>query len=267
MAQHQFPTGRPPSRVPPPQTFPSDTEPPPTTITIALLHAADTSNPDSYYAGLLDAMNDHARHYEVDTPLRVAHFLAQIGHESSFRAVEENGNFSAKRMHQVFGCKGGSKNYDAAHDDCRLGTDGQPMRLRAKLWTDQATYVNNPQRLLSYCYANRLGNSDEDSGDGFRYRGRGLVQLTGKDNYAAFTRAHNAHDGTDPRDFVMFPDLLVSDIRYAIESAFYFWDTGRVNVAADADDLEKVTLEVNGGLNGLEDRRARLARIKNVLGI
>src|SRR5690349_7346200 len=123
MAQRHFPTGTPPSRVPPPQPALSDHDT--TTITIALLQAADSSNPDSYYASILDAMNDHARHYAVDTPLRVAHFLAQMGHESSFRAIEENGNFSAKRMRQVFGCKGGSKNYDAGRDDCRLGADGR----------------------------------------------------------------------------------------------------------------------------------------------
>ena len=116
-------------------------------------------------------------------------------------------------------------------------------------------------------YANRLGNGDEASGDGYRYRGRGLIQLTGKDNYAAFTTAHNARNPADPRDFVAQPDLVMSELKYAIESAFYYWDARTVNTLADLDDLEQVTRAVNGGLNGLEDRGARLASIKKVLGI
>jgi predicted chitinase len=236
-------------------------------VTVALLRAAEPANPETYYAGIVAALADSARRYGVDTPLRIAHFLAQIGHESSFRATEENGSYSATRMHEIFGCRGGPSRYDRASDDCRLGPDGQPMRLRPKLWTEQSTYAGNPQRLLAYVYADRLGNGDEASGDGYRYRGRGLVQLTGKANYAAFTDAHNARDAADPRDFVADPDLLVSELKYAIESAFYYWDARTVNALADLDDLEGVTRAVNGGLNGLTDRGARLARIKKVLGI
>ncbi|QNA91172.1 glycoside hydrolase family 19 protein [Massilia sp. Dwa41.01b] len=199
--------------------------------------------------------------------MRLAHFLAQIGHESSFRASEENGHYSAARMHEVFGCRGGAAGYDRARDDCRLGLDGQPARLRPKLWLEQDSYAGNPARLLSYVYANRLGNGDEESGDGYRYRGRGLIQLTGKANYQAFTQAHNARDSGDPRDFVADPDLLLSELKYAIESAFHYWETRKVNALADLDDLEGVTRAVNGGLNGLDDRGARLARIKKALGI
>jgi predicted chitinase len=237
------------------------------TVTLALLRAADTSNPDDYYAGIVDALNDYARRYQVNTPLRLAHFLAQIGHESGFRALEENGNYSALRMREIFGCRGGRAQYDKTSDECRLGPDGQPARLRPKLWLEADSYAGNPQRLLSYVYANRLGNGDEASMDGYRYRGRGLVQLTGKDNYAAFTAAHNAHNGADLRDFVAQPDLIMSELNYAIESAFYYWDARTVNLLADQDDLEQVTRAVNGGLNGLEDRGARLANIKKILGI
>ncbi|MFC4930458.1 glycoside hydrolase family 19 protein [Massilia sp. GCM10023247] len=236
-------------------------------VTVALLRAADGANPDSYYADIVDALNDYARRYEVNTPLRLAHFLAQIGHESSFRASEENGSYSVPRMHEIFGCRGGPAQYDRSTDDCRLGPDGQPARLRPKLWLEPHTYAGNPQRLLAYVYANRLGNGDEASGDGYRYRGRGLVQLTGKANYADFTEAHNARNGSDPRDFVADPDLLLSELKYAIESAFYYWDARTVNTLADLDDLEGVTRAVNGGLNGLNDRGARLARIKKALGI
>ena len=239
----------------------------PVTVTVALLNAADGANPDSYYATIAGILDDYARRYDVGTPLRLAHFLAQIGHESSFRATEENGSYSVARMHEIFGCRGGPAQYDRATDDCRLGADGQPARLRPRLWLEAASYAGNPERLLAYVYANRLGNGDEASGDGYRYRGRGLVQLTGKANYAAFTEAHNARNGSDPRDFVAEPDLLLSELNYAIESAFYYWDARTVNALADLDDLEAVTRAVNGGLNGLNDRGARLARIKKALGI
>jgi predicted chitinase len=260
------PPGAPRSRVPRSQQPLPQAGPAAPAVTVALLRAADASNPDEYYAGIADALNDYARRYEVDTLLRLAHFLAQIGHESGFRALEENGNYSAPRMREIFGCRGGRAQYDRTRDDCRLGTDGQPLRLRPKLWTDSASYAGNPERLLAYVYANRLGNGDEATGDGYRYRGRGLIQLTGKDNYAAFTAAHNARNSADPRDFVAQPDLLMSELKYAIESAFYYWDARTVNALADLDDLEQVTRAVNGGLNGLEDRGARLARIKKLLG-
>jgi len=235
-------------------------------VSVALLHIAEPTNSERYYAAIVDGLNDSARRYGVDTPLRLAHFLAQVGHESSFRASEENGSYSATRMRQVFGCKGGQAQYDRALDDCRLGADGQPARLRPRLWTESDFFAGNAQHLLGYVYADRLGNGSEASGDGYRYRGRGLIQLTGKDNYAAFTRAHNARDPDHPRDFLREPDLLASELGYAIESAFYYWDARKINAFADADDLEAVTRAVNGGLNGLSDRGARLARIRKALG-
>ena len=237
------------------------------TVTVALLRAADPSNPDAYYADIVDVLNDYARRYAVDTPLRLAHFLAQIGHESGFRATQESGNYTGPRMREIFGCRGGRAQYDRTADDCRLGPDGAPARLRPKLWLEAASYAGHPERLLAYVYANRLGNGDEASGDGYRYRGRGLIQLTGKANYAALTEAHNARTPQEPRDFVAEPDLLVTELKYAIESAFYYWDARTVNALADQDDLEQVTRAINGGLNGLEDRGARLATIKKALGI
>lgn len=236
-------------------------------VTIGLLMVADGSNGADYYRSIVDAMNLCARAYLVDTPLRLAHFLSQIGHESAFRATEEDGRYSAARMREIFGCKGGAARYDKAADDCALGADGQPARLRPKLWSAEATYAGNARNLLSYVYALRLGNGDEISGDGYRYRGRGLIQLTGKSNYRSFTDCHNSRNPGDPRDFVANPDLLVSAIGYAIESAFYFWDARDINQAADLDDVLEVTRRVNGGANGLTDRQARLARIKNALGI
>jgi predicted chitinase len=235
------------------------------TITVALLQVADNTNDADYYARIVGALNAYALAYELDTRFRLAHFLSQIGHESGFRNTSENGNYTPTRMRQVFGCKGGQANYDAATDNCTLGADGKPQQLRSRLWTQEADYARNPQKLLSYVYALRLGNGDEASGDGFRYRGRGLVQLTGKDNYRAFTRCHNRKNPGDPIDCVADPDLLVSNLNYAIESAFYFWDANDVNAVANGGDVEAVTRKVNGGVNGLDDRRARFERIKNAL--
>ena len=231
------------------------------TITSALITAADSSNPPDYVDSLASVMSDLAEAYAIDTPLRVAHFLSQIGHESSFRVKAESGSYSAKRMREVFGCKGGMKNYDAARDDCKLG------RLRDKLWTEEARYAGNAPNLLSYAYALRMGNGDEASGDGFKYRGRGMMQLTGKTNYSDFTRSHNQKLPADRQDFVANPDLLSTELKYGVESAFFFWDANNINAQADRDDIEAVTTRVNGGLNGLPDRRMRLARVRQVLGI
>lgn len=238
------------------------------TITLEALKAADTSNDDAYYRSILPGMQTYATAYAVNTGLRIAHFLSQIGHESGFKAVLENGNYSAPRMQEIFGCKGGPKNFDKITGDAKIDPATQrPMRLRDKLWTQAKDYAGNPSKLLSYVYAGRLGNGDEASGDGFKYRGRGMIQLTGKSNYQKFSDAHNAHLKTDQQDFVANPDLLVSNIGYAVESAFYFWDSANVAVSADADDINAVTLKINGGLNGLDDRRARLIKIKAVLGL
>ena len=238
-----------------------------TEITLELLKAAEAGNSDEYCKSILPVMNQYARAYAITSKLRVAHFLAQVAHESAFKVTQENGNYKPKRMREIFGCKGGPKNYDATADDCKLGVDGQPMRLRDKLWEQESTYAHNAKNLLSYTYASRLGNGNEASGDGYRYRGRGLIQLTGKTNYRKFTDAHNAKNPSDPQDFVAKPDLLVSELKYGIESAFYFWDANGLNAIADTDDVEDVTRAVNGGLNGIADRKARLASLKKILEI
>ena len=235
------------------------------TLTSALILAADASNPQSYIDGIAPAMDASAQAYGVNTARRVAHFLAQIGHESGFRTREENGNYSAQRMRQVFGCKGGMKNYDSAKDDCQLG------RLRDKLWSQESTYANNARNLLNYVYAQRMGNGDEASGDGFAFRGRGMIQLTGRSNNADFTTTHNQKMPADKQDFVAQPDLVSSVPKYGVESAFFFWERNNLNALADGADFEKalqaITEAVNGGLNGLDDRRARLNRLRPLLGL
>lgn len=232
-----------------------------TLITVSLLKVAESSNSEEYYNSIVNSLNLYAAAYSVNNPLRIAHFLAQFGLESHFKISEENGSYSAKRMREIFGCKGGSKNYNAASDDAKAG------RLRPKLWDEETKYANNPKNLLSYAYASRLGNGDELSGDGYKYRGRGMMQLTGKTNYSAFTNTHNQKNSNDARDFVATPELVSTEIAYGIESAFYFWSSRNLNVVADTDDVEQVTTLVNGGLNGLADRKARLAKLKQELGI
>lgn len=224
-------------------------------ITTALLKAADSSNTDDYYDSIVDIMNEYAEVYAVNTKLRVAHFLSQIGHESGFKIIEEKGKYSAKRMREVFGCRGGMKNYDKTQDDCKLG------RLRDKLWSEEAKYASNAANLLGYVYASRMGNGDEASGDGYSYRGRGMIQLTGKTNYTKFTSEHNNKNPDDLRDFVATPELLVTT-QYGIESAFFFWDSRKINSIADSDDVVKVTEAVNGGQIGLDDRKMRLKKVK-----
>ena len=235
------------------------------TITIALLRAADDSNTESYYKDIVEIMNTYAKAYAINTPRRVAHFLAQIAHESRLKSTEENGNYSAKRMREIFGCKGGPKNYDPATSDCKLGTDGKPARLRDKPWTEEKTYANNAKNLLNYVYASRLQNGSETSGDGYKYRGRGMIQLTGKANYDAFTKCHNKKNPNGLRNFVANPDLLITEPKYGIESAFFFCEANNLNSIADTDKINDVAMAVNGGLNGLSDREAWFARIKKVL--
>ena len=240
----------------------------PTIITTALLKAADATNTNKYYDSIIEIMNHNAQIYAVNTPLRIAHFLAQISHESGFKMVEESGNYSAKRMREIFGCKGGSKNYIAAKDECTLG------RLRNKLWIEEAKYSHNPKNLLNYVYSLRMGNGNEASGDGYRFRGRGMMQITGKHNYQAFTIMHNKKNPNDTQDFVEKPELL-KESKYSVESAFFYWESHNINAIADIDNVKNVSIAVNGGNpndinyepNGLHDRKVRLLRIKEELGI
>ncbi len=230
-------------------------------ITTALLKAADSSNTDTYYDSIVEIMNHYAEIYAINTELRIAHFLSQIAHESGFKIVEENGSYSPQRMREIFGCKGGMKNYDKTKDDCKL------ERLRNKLWLEETKYAHNAKNLLSYAYALKIGNGNEASGDGYTYRGRGMIQLTGKDNYAKFTTMHNNKNPDDQRDFVAHPELIVTEPRYGIESAYFSWYSRNINPIADSDDVVEITIAVNGGTNGIDDRKMRLKNIKTVMGI
>lgn len=229
-------------------------------ISTAMLDIADPGGSTTSHASIVGDINKYAREYDVNTPSRMAHFLSQVGYESGFSAATESLNYSSKRMRQIFGCKGGTLNYDVAKDDCKQG------RLRGKLWTKKSTYAHHSKNLGSYVYANRLGNGNEASGDGYKYRGRGLIQLTGKANYKAFQSEHNKLNPKDKQSFIKNPGLLASNKKYAVESAFYFWSANGINTVADKSTVKSVTKKVNGGYNGLAERKKLYNSLACMLG-
>jgi putative chitinase len=168
---------------------------------------------------------DTAAKFAINTPLRLAHFLAQCGHESGgFRATQENLNYSAKGLNGIF------RKYF-------------PTEAAA------AAYARNPQKIANKVYGNRMGNGNEASGEGYKFRGRGYIQLTGKENYTAFGKAIG-------EDIPSNPDVVAS--KYALLSAAWFFSKNGLHRMADegASDLvvTKITKRVNGGTIGLPDR-------------
>ena len=167
---------------------------------------------------------DCAEKFNINTSLRLAHFLAQCAHESAvFKTLEENLNYSADRLKQVF----------------------------PKYFPDNLadSYARRPEKIASRIYGSRMGNGDEASKEGYKYRGRGYIQLTGKDNYNAFDKAVGD-------DILNNPDLVAT--KYPLLSAAWFWNTRSLNQLADegsSDDVvTKITKKVNGGLIGLDER-------------
>ena len=195
-------------------------------LTALGVKAADA---DKHLADLNEQMAEH----QIDTELRIAHFLAQVLHESTrMSRVQENMFYREKRLLEVF----------------------------RKYFTPQQAnaYARKPKMIGSRVYANRMGNGDESSGDGYRYRGRGLIQLTGKDNYRDFS------DWIGD-DVVGQPDLVATN--YAVHSAIYYWTKHDLNRFADHDNLTEITIKINGGTNGLPERSALLDRAKQLLDI
>lgn len=169
-----------------------------------------------------EALNTILPKYEINTRERIAAFIAQCAHESGgFRRLSENLNYSEKGLLTTFG-----RYFNAA---------------QAK------SYARQPERIANRAYANRIGNGDEASGDGWRYRGGGLIQLTGKANYAAFAKAADLKIG-DAAEYVRTKSG-------AVESAAWFWKTNGLNALADAQDITKMTKKINGGTLGLDERK------------
>ncbi|VEA72975.1 Predicted chitinase [Serratia rubidaea] len=236
-------------------------------ITLEMVFAANLNRNKSQCEKILPYLNKYAQAYNVKSKKEIAHFLSQVGHESQFNIVSENLNYSPKRMRKIYGCKGGEGKYDERNDSCIIGV------LRGKLWSEEGKYAYHPENLANYVYGNRMDNGDEESGDGYKYRGRGMIQLTGKSSYRDFTAIHNRFNTGDIRDFVNTPDLLIEETRYGVESAFAFWVTKtdrlgqRLNIMAKTDNVKTVTKIVNGGLNGYKDRVNRFNAVAKVMGI
>lgn len=175
--------------------------------------------------------------FAIADPLRRAHFLAQLGHEScDLTRTDENLHYSAGRLF-TGPLKAHFPTVEIANQYAAAG----------------------PAAIANRAYAGRHGNGDEASGDGWRYRGGGPPQLTFKDNYARAGRALGL-------DLIAKPELVRTDALVGARVAGWFWDSHGLGPLADADDLEGITKVWNGGLTGLEDRRARLVLAKTALG-
>jgi putative chitinase len=177
--------------------------------------------PDGVIAQIPSVMST----FKIDTALRLSHFLAQCGHESAgFKAIQENLNYGAKGLLGIF------KKY--------FPTEAKALQ-----------YERKPEKIANLVYGSRMGNGDEASGDGYKFRGRGYIQLTGKNNYVAFGKAIN-------EDIAANPDLVAT--KYPLLSAAWFWSSNSLNALADkgADDasVTAITKRVNGGTIGLPDR-------------
>jgi putative chitinase len=191
-----------------------------------------SSKPD-VVAALVSSLNTLAEKYGLSSPLRLAHFLAQTAHESGgFRLIEENLNYSADGLMKIF-----------------------PKYFKDK---DPQAYHRQPEKIANVVYASRMGNGDTASGEGYKFRGRGLIQLTGKNNYSAL-----ANDlGVSIDETVAY----LATPEGAVESAAWFWNKNGLNALADKDDVTAVTKKINGGTIGLEDRMKHTEDFKQILG-
>jgi putative chitinase len=172
--------------------------------------------------------------YEINTPQRIAAFVAQCAHESGgFRFVKENLNYKAASLRKTFG----------------------------KYFPDDAiaaTYANRPEQIANRVYGGRMGNGPEASGEGYKYCGRGLLQLTGKENYSWFAASLEI----SPEEAAEYLETFEG----AAQSACWFWETNNLNVEADAGDIKKMTKKINGGYIGLEDRIKHYEHALHIMG-
>lgn len=171
--------------------------------------------------------------YEINTLNRVCSFLAQCAHESgNFKFTSENLNYSSSALLKVF-----------------------PKYFKDE--TIAKEYERKPEKIASRVYANRMGNGDEGSKEGYKFRGRGYIQLTGKNNYLDFAKSI----GKSLDEAVEY----CSSDEGALESALYFWKREKLNELCDKDDIKSMTKRINGGFNGLEDRKQKYEYYKSIL--
>jgi putative chitinase len=183
-----------------------------------------------WYSALVQCLPD----YDIASPQRVAAFLAQCAHESGgFRAIKENLNYRPETLRKVF-----------------------PKYFPSDALAQQ--YAHNQEAIANKVYANRMGNGPEESGDGFRYCGRGLIQLTGKQNYQNFADSIE----TPVEDVPAF----LATFEGAVQSAAWFWEANNLNQYADSGDILTMTKRINGGTIGLEDRKKHYEHALHVFG-
>lgn len=184
--------------------------------------------PDNIYNELPEVVSK----FKIDTPLRLAHFLSETSHESAnYKVFLENLNYSEEALLRVF-----------------------PKYFNT---TTAKAYARNPQKIANKVYANRMGNGDEASGDGWKFRGHGAMQLTGRKNYELF-------DAYVPDNIIDNPDLVSS--KYPLLSAAWFWYVNNINVIADkGEDVTAVRKKINGGTIGLDDVKKQFIYFFNIL--
>jgi len=176
------------------------------------------------YKTLFDKWGDNS-------PLRIANFMAQVEHESNLKPICENLNYSSEGLTKIFG----------------------------KYFTPATApyFSRNPEKIANKVYANRMGNGDEASGDGWKYKGRGFIQLTGKSNYSQLSKDSGI-------DFINNPDLLLDESN-AIIGALWFWKKNGLSELADEGDVKGITKRINGGYNGLVQRIKLLDKWERIL--
>lgn len=173
--------------------------------------------------------------YEINTAIRMAMFLSQTAHESAdYTKLSENLNYSAEGLIATW-----------------------PKRFIAQT---SAQYARQPEKIANLVYADRMGNGNEASGDGWKYRGRGLIQLTGKSNYQAASTALFKNDM-----LVDNPDLVSTVPDIAVQTACWYWQKNQLNVVADTANVQVMTQKINGGSQGLDDRQRRYSLAMQVL--
>ena len=185
---------------------------------------------------VLSELESVIREFDISNPFRLSHFLAQCAHESgNFKHVRENLNYSAEGLVKVF---------------------PKYFSKETALW-----YARKPEAIANVVYGGRMGNGDKNSGDGFKYRGRGFLQLTGKVNYQAFS------NHIVDTNIMIDSDLVAT--KYPLTSAAWFFETKKLWKICDeglhADVVKKVTYRVNGGYNGLADRLSKTAVLSNLI--
>lgn len=210
-----------------------------------LLVAARVKDPGKW----LDAVVEACTRFQINTPKRIAAFLAQTAHESGgYTMLEENLNYSAETMAVVW-----------PNRFAEVGPDKKPIKENGKNKPNKFALAlhRKPEMIANVVYSNRMGNGTIESGEGWKYRGRGLKQLTGKDNYTRCGKSLGV-------DLVERPELLLTP-QYAALSAGWFWDSNRLGDFADRDDFVGMTKKINGGTIGLADREARYKAVLSVL--